>query len=78
VQEIREQGILQNFPGRTEADLYLWVMDHRYYLSQAQGHAVGAEEATASYRERFAKGPLGRFLEGVSRFFRRLSLQPGG
>lgn len=78
VREIREQGILQNFPGRTEADLYLWVMDHRYYLSQAQGHAVGAEEATASYRERFAKGPLGRFLEGVSRFFRRLSLQPGG
>lgn len=26
---IREQEIMQSFPGRTEADLYLWLVDHR-------------------------------------------------
>lgn len=35
VQIIRESGILEDFPGRTEADLYLWVMDHQRYLAEA-------------------------------------------
>ena len=29
VEAIRRLGLLRDFPGRTEADLYLWVMDHR-------------------------------------------------
>jgi hypothetical protein len=29
VKMIREQGIVNSFPGRTEADLYLWLVDHR-------------------------------------------------
>jgi hypothetical protein len=29
VRMIREQDIMQSFPGRTEADLYLWLVDHR-------------------------------------------------
>lgn len=29
VNMIREQEIMQSFPGRTEADLYLWLVDHR-------------------------------------------------
>ncbi|MCB9420429.1 MAG: hypothetical protein H6667_11535 [Ardenticatenaceae bacterium] len=29
VEMIREQGIMQSFPDRTEADLYLWLVDHR-------------------------------------------------
>lgn len=29
VEMIREQGIVASFPGRTEADLYLWLVDHR-------------------------------------------------
>jgi len=46
---IEEQGILKEFPGRTVADLYLWIMDHRYYLSQQQGTPVGSETAALSY-----------------------------
>lgn len=33
---IRESGLLAAFPGKTETDFYLWVMDHRHYLA-AQG-----------------------------------------
>ncbi|MEJ2750924.1 MAG: transcriptional regulator, partial [Anaerolineae bacterium] len=29
VQMIREQEIMDSFPGRTEADLYLWLVEHR-------------------------------------------------
>ena len=28
VRIIREQDVLKDFPGRTEADLYLWIMEH--------------------------------------------------
>lgn len=56
IEEIRSQKLLSGFPGRTEADLYLWIMDHRYFLSRRLGHDVGAEEATHSYQQRFALG----------------------
>ena len=34
---IRESGILENFPGKTEGDLYLWVLDHQEYLNEEEG-----------------------------------------
>jgi len=49
VKIIEEQRILDEFPGRTTADLYLWIMDHRYYLSQEQGREVGSQTAALSY-----------------------------
>lgn len=76
VLEIRENGVMKNFPGRTEADLYLWISDHRYFLSQALGHDVGPEEATLSARRQAQKGPLSRLVEWVaSRLFRLLPSQ---
>jgi hypothetical protein len=33
---IRRSGVLRDFPGKTEADLYLWILDRQRYLS-AQG-----------------------------------------
>lgn len=32
---IREQGTLRDFPGHTEADIYLWVSDYRALLDEA-------------------------------------------
>ena len=45
VQVIREQRALKRFPGRTEADLYRWVMDNRAAIGE---HADQTPEATAS------------------------------
>jgi hypothetical protein len=46
---IRERQILREFPGRTEADMYLWITDHHWYLNQQeiQHHTydVGFDEA---------------------------------
>ena len=67
VEAIRRLGLLKDFPGRTEADLYLWVMDHRYFLAQELGVDLGPEEAARSYEARF--GPwwkrLGGWLKAV-------------
>ena len=57
---IRDSGLLERFPGRTETDLYLWVLDHRHYLvSQGQADWVepgqAAEEFVRAYREKAAK-----------------------
>jgi hypothetical protein len=40
---IREYSILEHFPGRTEADLYLWITARWLELSQAQKPAGPAE-----------------------------------
>lgn len=64
VEAIRKEGILRDFPGRTEADLYLWIMDHKHYLEQHYGHDVPPEEAVVDYAEHFAeKPPLRRVQE---------------
>lgn len=42
VQIIRESGIMEAFPERTEADLFIWLSNNRHYLRQRYG-----EEPTA-------------------------------
>ncbi|GHG15536.1 transcriptional regulator [Deinococcus indicus] len=49
VENIEKHDVMTRFPGRTEADLYLWIMDHRYFLTQKYGHDVGSEEATIDF-----------------------------
>jgi nucleotide-binding universal stress UspA family protein len=47
VEVIRQRGILRDFPGRTETDLYLWVMEHRAALEHEIGWWVPHEAAAA-------------------------------
>ena len=35
VEGIREAEMLREFPKRTEADLYLWLIEHLWYVRQA-------------------------------------------
>ncbi len=55
---IRQHKILDRFPGRTEGDLYLWIMDHLYYLRQRRGPDADAEDAATDFAERFARRSL--------------------
>lgn len=45
---IREQNILAGFPGRTEADLYLWISDHQLALRREFGWRIKAEVAAVN------------------------------
>jgi hypothetical protein len=50
VQVIRESGILDEFPGKTEGDLYLWVLDHQHYLADKEGQPlIPPEQAARDY-----------------------------
>lgn len=44
---IRDQDILSAFPGRTETDLYLWILERQWALRESQGVEVPAESAAS-------------------------------
>ena len=47
VKEIRQSKILKDFPGKTEGDLYLWVLDHQRYLASEEGQSLQPPEDAA-------------------------------
>jgi nucleotide-binding universal stress UspA family protein len=51
IEIIREQGVLEDFPGRTETDLYLWVSEHRAELQQGFGDFISLESAASHFAE---------------------------
>ncbi|MCK6581806.1 MAG: hypothetical protein L6Q49_01770 [Anaerolineales bacterium] len=44
---IRHSGLLEDFPGKTEGDLYLWTLDHQHYLYQEEGQPLQPPETAA-------------------------------
>jgi len=55
VNVIRDSGLLAAFPGKTEADFYLWVMDHRHYLvEQGEADLVEPGKAAEEFVTRFS------------------------
>ncbi|MCK4470329.1 MAG: hypothetical protein KAW49_00945 [Anaerolineae bacterium] len=62
---IREKDTLADFPGRTEADLYLWVMDHQHYLRERFGPGVGTEQATEHFADHYTTRPIKRMVHAV-------------
>lgn len=61
---IRERELLKDFPKRTEADLYLWIMEHWHYLRE-NGVQLSAEEAVTQFMEAFAPSLPKRLLHLV-------------
>jgi hypothetical protein len=53
VEIIRQRGILDHFPGRTEADLYLWLCRNLQDLEAGYGHPILGQEAAQDLRNRF-------------------------
>ena len=47
VKMIRQSKILRDFPGKTEGDLYLWVLDHQRYLAEEEGQSLRPPEDAA-------------------------------
>jgi len=64
VKIIRDREILKEFPNRTEADLYLWIMDHHYYQSQ-QDETIALEDAALHFAEHYSQRLDKKLLRGV-------------
>jgi len=73
IKVIKEQWLLANFPKRTEADLYVWIIKHWDFLKKKYGTyslAKAADDFTKKYGQE--KGRFWRFLVLlVSRIFKR-------
>lgn len=52
IRAVRKQEILKQFPGRSEADLYIWVSRWQYELSKRYGKPIDAEDAVDKFAER--------------------------
>lgn len=76
-QLIWSKGILRDFPGRTEADLYLWIADHRAALEEAYGRDIRAEDAASDLSAQFSTRPE-RIATRLGSKIREARLSPGG
>ena len=68
VEIIRKGQILSEFPGRTHADLYLWILRHRAELEKELDWEIRTEAAAADLAERHSREP-DRIFSRVSRRF---------
>lgn len=67
VEVIHERSILEDFPGRTETDLYLWVAEHREALKDLLGWDLSTEAAAADLAaQRRRPSPGVRVLQAVT------------
>lgn len=65
---IRERGILRHFPGRTETDLYAWIVRHQTELREALGWEVEPGPVAQDLVSQFSPKPdriLARLKEKV-------------
>jgi hypothetical protein len=51
VRVIRDTNILNEFPNKTEGDLYLWVLDHQRYLAEEGESLQPPEEAALNFQD---------------------------
>lgn len=57
---IRRQGVLEEFPQRTEADLYVWVSRHRAELTEDVGWEVDPTQLVDELSSRYSRAPYRR------------------
>jgi len=67
-QAIEERGILKEFPGRTETDLYLWISDHRYTLEKELGWLIRPDIAASDLANKSSP----RIIRILERWARRV------
>ena len=78
VERIRASGTLKHFPGRTEADLYLWIAENRARLQMRYGGEKKAQDAVDDFALEHQRQTLrSRLLDFARRLFcRRQSSEP--
>jgi len=72
METIRKYEILEHFPRRTEADLYLWIAHHRERLARHYELApLSPETAVATFAQTHSDLPLEHAVQGLRMGLRR-------
>lgn len=72
IETIRKNGILRDFPGRTETDLYLFTIHHLHHLRERYGRKLGATRAIRHFRLS-RRSEEASFAERLRRWWRRVA-----
>jgi hypothetical protein len=67
---IREQWLLANFPGRTEADLYVWIIKHWDFLKKKYG-TYSLKKAAGDFSKKYGQSQ-GKFLRFLALLLERI------
>ncbi len=67
VRVVREQKLPGRFPGRTGADLYVWLVKHWDELKKSHGGEFPLADAAEDFSGRFGKGLWKRLAEAISK-----------
>jgi hypothetical protein len=52
---MEKEGLLNYFPHRTNTDLYVWIQQHKYFLSQKVGRDVGFDYTAHDFLKRYKR-----------------------
>jgi hypothetical protein len=74
VQAIRQSRILRDFPGHTVGDLYIWLIEHQYFLQERYHSRISALEVARSFTDQFTAKIVKRFWHWLLR--RVLKIEP--
>lgn len=80
VNVIRQQGLMKHFPNRTEADLYLWIIERLYYLRERVSKEITFEEAVEDFAEQYSSQSstwLSSLMHSLGRLFTPDETLPG-
>jgi len=66
IEVARKRDLTARFPNQTEADIYLWVMRHRWEIERELGHDIGPAPAAKDYAETtHPPNTMGRVAEAL-------------
>ncbi len=69
IKEIRQDKVLSKFPGRTEGDMYMWIIRHWEVLKNKYGDSMTVERATRDLTEKYGLGHWSRIKQKIQLFF---------
>ena len=59
---IDEHNLLNDFPDRTQADLYLWIIEYEWFLREAYRNDYSFQVVSNQFKERFTGSPSRRLV----------------
>jgi len=68
IEIIKRYGILDRFPKRTKTDLYIWINEHKRYLSLKYGREVVTKFAAQDIIKRYNRNPINRLKFRLTNF----------
>ena len=67
---VKEENILTRFPGRTYADLYVWIIRHWDELKKKYGHDFSIKRAVYDYSEKYGKNIFQKIKYQLKKIFK--------